>query len=287
MKAKAALLTTHGIGQTLPNFSDGLFSALRKRLGTDSDALYTDSIYYQGILEPNEKRVWSSVADDVSSIWNMPRKFVLFGIADAASLEAGKDRPKSNYWLCQVEIARALLRARNAMQDDGPVLILAHSLGGQVISNYYWDAISARDKKPVTAGIWVDIDAASVEITGGRPLSPDERRFLQGSTFAEFHTTGCNIPIFVAAHARTDILPIVPNDGFRWHNYFDRDDILGWPLSSMSPQYEKVVADHEVNAAGGLLGWLSCSWNPLSHNRYWKDNEVLDPLTAALKKLLR
>jgi len=135
-------------------------------------------------------------------------------------------------------------------------------------------------------GIWQDIGHFESEITGGDPLTAAQKAFLQGVSLRSFYTTGCNIPIFVAAHASREILPVTPNDTFEWHNFYDEDDILGWPLADLSPQYKKIVTDHPINAGGGIMEWMLKSWNPLSHSQYWGDDDVLDPLEEHLRALL-
>jgi hypothetical protein len=284
MPKKAAFITVHGMGKTDRNYNDEIVRELRQRLGAVSDDLHIGTVYYQDILQPNEDRVWDLVAHRVK--WDKLRKFLLFGFADAAGLESDKDSRNSDYRKAQIVIAKELFLARVAMGDDGPVVILAHSLGCHVTSCYFWDAGKAAHGTPPGSGIWRDITDAQAEITGGRNLTADELGFLQGNSFRIFVTTGCNIPIFVAAHARTDILPIRPNKKFEWHNYYDKDDVLGWPLADLSTDYGEVVVDHAVNAASGILGWLLKSWNPMSHTQYWGDDEVLDPLVARLRQLL-
>lgn len=284
MRKKAAFITVHGMGRTEADYNEEIVRDIRHRLGASSEALHVGKVYYQDILQPNEDRVWEAAAHRVE--WDELRKFLLFGFADAAGLESNKDDDRSGYRQAQVAIARELLAAREAMAGDGPVLILAQSLGCQVVSCYFWDAMRAAAGRPPTCGIWRDIAAAAPDITGGPPLAPEDILFLQGSHFRTFMTTGCNIPVFVAAHAREAILPIKPNAGFEWHNYYDKDDVLGWPLSTLSEEYREVVVDHPVNANGGILGWLLKSWNPMSHSQYWSDDDVLDPLEQNLRALM-
>lgn len=284
MPKKAALLTVHGMGRTEEDYNAQIVSDLRHRLGQLFGSLHVGKVYYQDVLQPNEDRVWKSVASRVK--WDDLRKFVLFGFGDAAGLESGKEPIGSDYAKAQIKIARELLLAREAMSMSGPVLILAQSLGCQVTSNYFWDAHQAAMGNPPRVGIWQDIGRVQAQITGGRPLTAEEISFLQGKSFRLFITTGCNIPIFVAAHAKEDIVPIRPNEHFEWHNYYDQDDVLGWPLADMSVEYAEVVTDHAVNAGSGIIGWLLKSWNPLSHTQYWGDTEVLDPLEARLRSLL-
>jgi hypothetical protein len=292
MDKKAALITVHGMGSTPQNYNAGLLDAIEKRLGQRFSELHVGSVYYQGDLQANEDKVWRRVADKVH--WSDLRKFVLFGFADATGLECGKEAPNSAYTMAQTVMAAELLKAQRAMGKNGPVLMVAQSLGCQVVSCYFWDARVARDAKtaPVgaqmpRAGIWQNIASYQDAITGNTaPLTPDELVFLQGDTLRNLVTTGCNIPIFVAAHARDQILPITPNTQFVWDNYYDSDDVLGWPLAELSDQYALAVKDHQVNANSGLDGLVFKSWNPLSHNEYWGDSTVLDAIEAQLKALL-
>ena len=51
-----------------------------------------------------------------------------------------------------------------------------------------------------------------------------------------------------------------PNDNFTWHNYFDVDDVLGYPLHTMADSYDvDWVKDHKVGVGGFLT-----RWNPAS-----------------------
>ena len=284
MPKKAAFITVHGMGRTELNYNAEIEQELEGRLGLLSYNLHFGKVYYQDILQQNEDRVWNSVARRVK--WDELRKFLLFGFGDAAGLESNKEGNQSDYWKAQIVFAKELLKAREAMGGDGPVLILAQSLGCQVTSCYFWDANQTASGKQPTFGIWQNISLAATEITGGRSLTDEEIAFLRGSYFRAFFTTGCNIPIFIAAHAKTDIVPIHPNDKFEWHNFYDKDDVLGWPLADLSDEYGKVVVDHPVNAGGGIMGWLLKSWNPMSHTQYWADNDVLDPLVQKLRTLL-
>lgn len=284
MPKKAAFITVHGMGRTELMYNQAIVQELQGRLGSLSNDLHFGKVYYQDILQSNEDRVWNSMVRRVK--WDDLREFLLFGFVDAAGLESNKDGNGSNYWKAQIIIAKELLTAREAMGGDGPVVFLAQSLGGQVTSCYFWDANQNNHGKLPKSGIWHSISDAANAITGERDLSEEEIASLRGSHFRVFMTTGCNIPIFVAAHANDDIIPIHPNDAFEWHNFYDKDDVLGWPLAVLSDQYGKVVVDHPINAGGSMMGWLLKSWNPMSHTQYWADDEVLDPLEQKIRTLL-
>jgi hypothetical protein len=289
--SQVALITVHGMGETPRDYAAGVFGQMRTRLGPGlRERVAFHSVYYQGILQKNEQLVWDRVDAGSEVHYAGLRKFMLFGFADAAGLENRKEDPGSVYELAQGEIARSLLAAfasnPAAANPAMPVVFLAHSLGCQVLSSYIYDAQKALGGGRVEAGIWRDIDAWSRPALG-RLLSEREKHFLAAGTCAALVTTGCNIPIFVAAHKEMHIKPIAPPTPlFRWLNLYDPDDVLGWPLQPLSSGYRALVEDRMINAGQGAVGWMLKSWNPLSHNSYWQDGEVLEPLAAMLRRLV-
>ncbi|WP_166838431.1 hypothetical protein [Rheinheimera pleomorphica] len=279
-----ALLSIHGMGETQPDYADALFSTLRQQLGPQAAKVFFHSVYYQDLLQYNEQRVWQAVASRLR--WSKLRRFMLYGFADAAALEHRKEQPHSLYHYSQLKIARALYLAKQQLSAKGKLVLLAHSLGGHVLSCYLWDAQQAKAGSKPAAGIWRDIKRYQAGISGDKLLTEDDIAFLRGDQLAALMTTGCNIPIFVAAHAMEQIVPFTkPNSGFIWHNYYDKDDVLGWPLADLSPPYAALVKDITINAGGGFFGWLAASWNPLSHNQYWRDKSVQQALLTLLHKL--
>jgi hypothetical protein len=270
------------MGETPRLYADKLFQTVAARLGPLASEVDFRSIYYQDILKPNQESVWARVSDTTRLHYAELRRFLLFGFGDAAGLENRKEIEGSVYELAQAAIARQLLGV--ARQDPAAsVVFLAQSLGGQVLSSYVYDAQKAAAGGQVQAGIWKDIDAWAMRALGAR-LSDADKRFLAGGTCAAFVTTGCNIPIFVAAHKQMDIKPIArPTAGFEWINLYDPDDALGWPLQPLSPRYAALVDDRAMNAGQGVVTWILKSWNPLSHSAYWSDAQVLDLLAQRLR----
>lgn len=281
---QVALIAVHGMGETLPDYADGLMTHLRGRLGALAGQVVMRSVYYQRILHDNQRLVWDRTAATGKVRYDALRKFVLHGLGDAAGLETRKEMPGSVYEQAQGEIAATLLSA-HAARPGMPVVFVAQSLGGQVLSSYLYDAQKAAAGKPVGAGIWRNIDAWATAALG-RPLTASELAFIGGRTCAGLVTTGCNIPIFVAAHQEMHIIPIAPPTSlFKWINYYDPDDVLGWPLQPLSGGYRALVEDRAINAGGGVGDLLMRSWNPLAHNTYWDDDAVLGAIVAMLRRL--
>ena len=286
MGKQGALIAIHGMGRAKESYACGLRKAIENGLGGKAEGVHFGTAYYEDILGPNQDRVWAAVAGRLR--WRWLRKFALFFLADAGALESRKSEPDSAYVRIQIKIARELHRARAAVGARGWVAFVAHSLGCQVLSNYLWDAERYRKVGCSNVGIWMDPQRYANSIAGTKLLTDQELEFIRGDTVRYIFTTGCNIPMFVAGHDKEKIEAIRPvSDRFEWHNYFDPDDALGWPLGVLSESYGKLVWDHEVNAAGGLAGWVLASWNPLSHTRYWNEKSVLGHMQGLLGNVLR
>lgn len=274
--SKVALLTIHGMGEQPLDYADDMRRALSHRMGASFVNVDVHSVYYQHLLKPNELDVWNRTRERATVRYEQLRKFILFGFADAAGLENRKEYDNSVYEQAQMEIARALLAILATRGPDTPIVLLAHSLGCQVMSSFIYDAQKRAGGGAVAAGIWKPGRMAD-------SLTAEQRKFLQCGTVRSFVTTGCNIPVFVSAHQRMEVKPIIkPNPGFTWLNLYDPDDALGWPLQPLEGGYETLVEDRVVNAGQGILDFMTKSWNPLSHTAYWTDDEVIKPLASLL-----
>lgn len=72
------------------------------------------------------------------------------------------------------------------------------------------------------------------------------------------------------------LLPLV-----RWLNFYDKDDIIAYPLKGLSEHYAAAVSDEqEIN-----VGSAATSWNPSCHNGYWEDPDFYKPVARYLGEL--
>ena len=269
MAKKLAVVCIHGMGETKDDYYEDLEQGLKKRVG---DAGWKSveflPLFYQQILQPNEDRVWAAMTKKHDLDFVKLRKFMLFGFGDAGSLEHHANGREGAYLECHRKIHQDLKSILHRMESpEVPVVLVAQSLGCQVISNYLWDGQSGErffDGKP-TSGV-----------------TDKKERFCRLSTLRRFVTTGCNIPLFVSGLSK--IVPFSPpNASFEWLNYFDLDDVLGWPLKPLSPEYGKAVnKDVEMNS-----GSILTAWSPFSHTGYWSDKDVLQPTAELIGKLLK
>ena len=270
MAKKIALLTLHGMGDKKRDYHKELVEDVSDRIGANAwSEIHFSSIFYSDVFQDAQTKLFRRVEKKVDS--KKLRKFLLYGFGDAGGLEHSRSIPNSAYRAVQERIFEAMGVAYAALGNKpGPVILIAQSLGCQVISNYIWDAQHHAKRPP---GIWKH-DHSN--------LDPKELRFRKFNSLRVLITTGCNIPIFVGGLPREQIKPIqAPNQSFVWENYYDEDDPLGWPIQDLSDGYKALVRDIEVNSGG-----IFTSWNPFSHGQYWGDSDVQEPLAQHLLRNL-
>ena len=137
------LVPVHGMGETKSNFADGLRRRLQDELGPDWSRVEFAPVFYQDVLQPNQSRVMKAMKrEDID--WLRLREFVLYGFSDAAGLEHAAWRSGSAYEQVQDIIMNTLAGAYWSAGGAKPVVLVAQSLGCQVMSNYIWDAQSSN-----------------------------------------------------------------------------------------------------------------------------------------------
>ena len=175
--------------------------------------------------------------------WQSLRELLLYGFSDAAGFERNASKIGSPYEQVQSRIIDVLrLVFLNAGEVSIPVVIVAHSLGCHVISNYIWDA--QRPASSVPQGVWRNQPATTArgENVEDEAGSRENDGFFRLRSLRFLYTTGCNIPIFVAGFPRSKIVPVATkgtNYRFDWKNFYDQDDALGWPLRPLNAAYSR------------------------------------------------
>lgn len=280
MPMQLGVLVIHGMGSQEPGFSGGLRAAVSRRLGARAERITWQEVYWADALEVRERALWDVMLEakqkDGTPLplgWKPVREFVVHNFSDAIAYH--RDQAASAYDDVHVRISSRVGALKRALGDPlAPIVVVAHSLGGHMMSNDIWDR-----QHGIRAG------AVALE-----PIP----------TLAAMVTFGCNIPLFSLAYpvAKPIALPGagVTNAGVvaaaRWLNFLDHDDVLGWPLV---PLYVRNVAqlDAAEQATVALIeeyainaGSAATSWNPASHSAYWTDDDFIGPVAGYFGGLL-
>ncbi|ACV25522.1 hypothetical protein [Kangiella koreensis] len=275
MNKKIALITIHGMGDTERDYYTGFYDQIKKTLGEDLwEKVIFKPLYYQDILQAQQETILGRMRDQVD--WMRMRRFLLYGFSDAASLEYKKRVKNSPYYLTQKMILESMDEIFDEVGNKQiPVIVVAQSLGCQVLSSYIWDA----QRIAASVGIWSM--ARNDDVKEGSPRD----QFRRMKSLQSFYTLGANIPIFVAGHKKIDAIKPT-NPDFNWINFYDKDDVLGWPLQPLSPSYEQLVEDIQINVGRGFFSKLFKSWNPLSHGQYWEDKKVIRDIANKVTEII-
>lgn len=267
MSKNIAIITVHGMGDTNPNYYKNLEKKLRRYVGKSlwDENVHLEDIFYQNLLQGHQEDYWHEIDDRYSLKWDFLRKFMLYSFSDAASIEHSLRNDMDLYLGVHKKIATAFDNSLEKLGDhDKPVIVVAHSLGCEQVSNYIWDAMANKRF-----------------FSSSERGTEEQKKFRRLSTCIRLVTTGCNIPIFRAG-LNTPKLFARPNQDFWWDNYFDDHDVLAYPLRNLSDSFDvDWIRDNNVNVGGFLTGW-----NPASHGEYWTDKDVVKPIANEISSLL-
>ncbi|QJD29410.1 hypothetical protein [Methylococcus geothermalis] len=305
MTFKCALLCMHGMGNLTKNEFQSDIAKLRQNLAERLSAdrfseiyIPTSGIFYSDLTQQQEDGVWQAMTTQGGlntgfirrNTINRIRRFIISGFSDATAFTGFNGSiTKQQYTNIQQRIYNTLTDIHNAC-GEVPIIIISHSLGCQIMSSYIWDAqIYWRN---TIFGTNFVIDSRSI---WKNHKSTNNDSFLCLQSLKTWFTTGCNIPIFVSGFRNVRAIHNREYDyDFDWINYFDYDDVLGYPLAPLGvlfdstdatghgQSYTDIVTDIQVNANDGIWGAITSSWNPMSHTQYWGDNTVLKALASTL-----
>lgn len=258
MSKKIVILTIPGIGTKDVGYSTDFEKDIRRFTSNNVNAnlrVLETRPFSVTEVDENQNNLFRRLdaANKLGGILS-PRKFVLEAFGDGVTFERDSSNPESTYYKIHNYLKRKIEDA-NALLNEGDIfVILGASMGIHILSTYIWDADNGK-------GVFQNTPATT-------------NQNLKNLDYLA--TIGCNIPLFVSGLRETQIVAIDKrNNHFTWDNYYDRDDVLGWPLQQMSSSYNELVNDYEINT-GMYVG---------SHTKYWDDNDFTKPFSAKLDEL--
>lgn len=282
MSNKIAVAIVHGVGKTKPNFADKMAKELKyrfaKRIGKRSSdpksELIIKPVYWSPIIQNAQDKLWERVNKGVRLRYKAFREFMVNFAADAFAYQP-TPQDRRIYNSIHIEMARIIKQLAKEAGPRAPLCIIAHSLGSIISSNYLYDLQTVKKKKNLIAN-------KVTSIMGNTPLD-------RGETLALFYSLGSPLALWSLRYPNFGIPITVPSPDLKkhhpslkgeWVNFYDKDDIIGYPLKTINSSYNKAVkADNSVN-----VGSIFTSWNPGSHLGYWTDNDITKPIAESLSK---
>jgi hypothetical protein len=266
MSTKLNILTIHGMGPRPKNYAQPMLDEISRRLrdaGKSLNSVNFGTVYWADILANRDLQYLARARSDHKLDFMNLRQFVISALADAVAYrqtgQAGSTHQKIHN---QVKNVLEQMELKEGA-DRAPLVIFAHSMGGQIIIEYIREIHENQDitKSPL----------------------------LNMQTLAGMITFGSNIPLFCFA-ADPSLPPSFPSPKLsnalkakaRWYNFFDPDDILAYPLKPINDHWSQVVdKDITINTGNPLV-----SWNPVCHDYYWTDKDFTKPCAKFLATFL-
>ncbi len=269
MSQKVAVAIVHGIGTQGSDFHREMAAAIEGRCrevcGGD---IVIEPVYWARAMQEKEDALWGRLAGRGPMDFVRIRRLMVDFVADAMAYQPTAHDRKA-YDDIHAEFAAALSRLSESAGPTAPLCIIAHSLGTVIASNFIYDLQHPQKISDKVQAYMADTpldrgETLTLLYTMGSPLA------LWSLRFREFGQ-----PIAVPAPLLGQHHPGLRGE---WVNFYDRDDVVAFPLKELNAAYaEAVTADREVNV-GGLL----TSWNPMAHLEYWTDRHIIEPISDGI-----
>jgi hypothetical protein len=278
MSHPIAIAFIHGIGRTQPGYSAPMQRALTRRFasliggeaGDPGSQLIFEEVSWSAALQNREDLLWSKLSPAGPMRFGRLRRFLVDFAGDAIAYQpAPSDR--TAYDAIHRELAGSLTRLASRAGPRAPLCVIAHSLGTVIASNYIYDLLKPQNSfmhssvRSMIQGTPLErAETLALLFTMGSPLA------LWSLRYSEF---GDPIRLPLAALARHH-----PGLRASWINFYDADDVIGYPLRPLNAAYrDAVTEDRSVD-----VGSIFTRWNPFSHVGYWNNGNVADAIAGSL-----
>ena len=284
MSQKIAVAVIHGVGSQGCDFAESLIDPVKDRFHkligakacNSDEQLVVEPVYWAPVLETEEKELLRRVKREADLGYGDLRQFMVSFAADAIAYQP-VPKERAAYDDIHAVMAKSLKHLARMAGPTAPLCIVAHSLGTIIACNYMYDLLKLEK----------GFMAQSLrDQTRGTPLE-------RGETFAAFYTFGSPIalwslrfddfgtPIEFPSSKLHEHQPSLTRDVCKWINFFNRNDILAYPLKTLNDAYGQTVSEDREVSVGGWLSRLT----PLSHTKYWAAPRVTKPIADGLAKL--
>ncbi|MUK90185.1 chemotaxis protein [Ornithinibacillus sp. L9] len=275
MSQKVAILILHGAGTPEEDFADDFMDRLSYRIGKKlkvknvEEHVVFEPVFWSAIFEPEQEELWNRLKNSASLDFKRTRRFVLEFLADAVAYQPTLLEDQ-NYDKVHALVAEAIQRLREKAGDKAPLCVISHSLGTIIASNYFYDLqykqenIGAKTKLHTNDTPIEKCHTLTLFYTFGSPMAMWSLRYID-----------FGYPIHVPSSLMKKYHPNIKGE---WLNFYDKDDVLAFPLKGINEAYDQAVTEDVAVNAGGIF----TSWNPLSHLKYDTNREVIKRITNGI-----
>lgn len=269
---KLAVAIVHGIGNQKEDFAHHFIKCIKRKLKKINPEIQVcfQLVYWADLLAEKENELFRRLAQKGEMSYRRLRYFMVQFAGDAIAyqpIEKDFKNPESVYIKIHSRMADNLNVLSEKAGEDASLSIIACSLGTIITSNYIYDTQKSKNE---------------IYINYNSPLSRCKTLtnvFFMGSPIAlwslRYENYGMPIEFPYGKYS---------NIG-QWINYYDKHDVIGYPLKNINKDYcTRVTEDRQVNVGG-----IFTSWNPASHLGYWNNcyiiNQIAHKLASDWKKI--
>ncbi|MCK5699908.1 MAG: hypothetical protein KAI29_02085 [Cyclobacteriaceae bacterium] len=270
---KLGVLVIRGSGSSGFERQKKFVNKINKRLvksGIDINQIVYEYIDWYEPLQSQQEILLKRMFDhpDLKLKSKNLRKLLISNIADLINYGGKPNFPDKVYEKTQLMLYNAIIRLQNQVGDNDPLIIIASSMGTEIMNNYIWDRQQAGENDPFGT-----------------------TAFERFETLTGLFTFGNNIPIFSSSNTIEDLRPIqfpiqntLPEykNIATWENYYDNNDPLGYPVKFINEFYAAAKVEDIQIGVGNLLSF----WNILSHFGYWTSRKLQKRITNFMIKVL-
>lgn len=275
MNQKIAVLILHGSGTPDRDFAEGLIEQVSNRFAkkVGSVELEFEPVFWSAIFEGEQGRLWEKLKQDGDLDYPRLRRFVIEFLSDAIAYQP-TNLGGQNYDRVHELVSESIEKLKDRAGHDAPLCVIAHSLGSIVARNYFYELQSSQQIQIGTSGH-----------VGNIPIG-------KMRTLTLFYTLGSPMALWSMRYIDFGSPVTVPvpememhYQGLKgeWLNFYDKDDVLAYPLKGLNDAYNRAVTEDVAVNAGGLL----TSWNPLSHSKYDTNDQVINRIVDGLERTWR
>ena len=275
MTQKIAIAVIHGAGTPKKDFADEIIShisngfAKKLSINNAEQELVFEPIFWSSVFESEQTELWKRLQENRNLNYSRLRRFVIEFLADAIAYQP-TTLGNQNYDKVHSLVAASINKLREKAGANAPLCIISHSLGSIIASNYFYDLQFKRENMGIE----------TVKCTSNSPIEQCETLTLfytMGSPMALWSLRYIDFgsPITVPSPMISRFYPTIQGE---WLNFYDKDDVLAFPLKGVNEAYQQAITEDVAVNAGGVL----TSWNPLSHLYYDRDAEVITPIVDGL-----
>lgn len=272
MSKKLGLLVIRGSGESGFNRQEKFLNRLFKKLeknGVNTEEIHYEIVDWYGPLQSQQERVLDRMsAANIKLKAHVTRRLIVTNIGDLITYGGKPNLASNGYKNTHKQVHNSMLALKNKLVNNAPLIILAASMGTEIINNYIWDRQHATNPDPL-----------------------GNSSFERFETLTGLFTFGNNIPIFAASHDIDTLEPITfPSSALEpkllplavWENYYDKNDSMGYPIRALNSNYASAnVTDIQINT-----GHLLTFWNLLSHFGYWKSRKLVKRIANYIKDVI-